>query len=367
VLASDRLEILGVTSDFMSDLSRVFMPLRSNIGWFQSNDLREEISTRVKESILLYDELCIEDGTFSVDIVEGSGFLKRYHPPGSIPIEQRTIEYKRDLQPTEMTLGIGPDDADAPTAIILQGNASTRFKIDYHEIFKNAELSDFDFIKFIILNEPSFPEEAKRTIKDQSQSDKSQFIDLHSNKAIRNLIIDNLNHDLISSILLKSSAIFDSMHYDLLKRKCWQKESVFNPTQIVESTAIHQLLNIAVPNFSRLSIEEVVELRDEKSWSSFRVFIGSIASTVKDDPELLANSAEMEKAIRYNCDEALLNALKNKSTTGPTLGVDLGLGLLSLIPGYGIIPTAVSMAKSIKNHLEDKSAWYAFIFKMRAG
>lgn len=192
----------------MDNLNRVFLPLRSNIGWFKSADLREEISTRVKEAILLYDELYIEDGTFRVDIVEESGSFKQYLPPGSIPIDKRTVEDKRDLQPTEMTIGIGPDGANAPTAVILHGNASIRFKVDYHEIFKNVEISDYDFIKFIILNEHSFPEEAKRTIVDESWSDKRRFKDLYSNEKIRDLVIDNLNHDLISSILLNSSAIF---------------------------------------------------------------------------------------------------------------------------------------------------------------
>ncbi|MFZ2473370.1 MAG: hypothetical protein WAW52_15680 [Methanothrix sp.] len=349
----------------MDSLNRVFLPLRSNIGWFKSADLREEISTRVKEAILLYDEICVEDGTFKVDIVEGSGSFSQYLPPGSIPMDRRTIEDKRDLQPTEMTIGIGPDGADAPTAIVLRGNASIRFKVDYQEIFRDVEISEHNFLKFVILNEYSFPREAKKTIEDQSWSDKCRFKDLHPNEKIRDLIIDNLNHDLISSILLESSIIFDSMHYDLLKKKCWQKGSLITSRTIVEDTAIHQLLNIAVPDFARFSLEEVIELRNEQSWSSFRTFIASVASTIKDEPESMANSAEIEKIIRYNYDEALISALKNKSTTSTILAVDLGLGFTSLIPGYGIIPTAACMAKSMKSYMEDKSAWYAFIFKMR--
>jgi hypothetical protein len=51
-----------------------------------------------------------------------------------------------------------------------------------------VEISDCDFIKFIILKEHGFPEEAKRTIKDLSWSDKCHFEDIHSNKAIRELV-----------------------------------------------------------------------------------------------------------------------------------------------------------------------------------
>jgi len=76
----------------MDDHNRVFLPLKSNIGWFQSLDLRDDISNRIKESILLYDELYIEDGTYQAEIVEGySDPVEFYNPPGFIPPEQRTI------------------------------------------------------------------------------------------------------------------------------------------------------------------------------------------------------------------------------------------------------------------------------------
>lgn len=194
------------------------------IGWFQSLDLRDDISNRIKESILLYDELYIEDGTYQAEIVEGySDPVEFYNPPGFIPPEQRTIEYERDLKPSSIVIGIGPDGAVAPSAIVLQGNTSTRFKIDYYEIFKNIELLDYNFLKFIVLqNEHEIPRNAREIIDHDSRKDKSAFEDMHPNEAIRNLVIDNLNHDLVASILLKSSVIVDKMHHDLLKRKCCQ-------------------------------------------------------------------------------------------------------------------------------------------------
>jgi len=90
----------------------------------------------------------------------------------------------------------------------LQGNTSTRFRIDYYEIFKNIELLDYNFLKFIVLqNEHEIPRNAREIIDHDSRKDKSAFEDMHPNEAIRNLVIDNLNHDLVASILLKSSVI----------------------------------------------------------------------------------------------------------------------------------------------------------------
>ena len=186
----------------MDDLSRVFLPLRSNIGWFQSSDLQNAVSDRVKESILLYDELYIEDGTFQADIVDGyPGPITQYYPPGFIPLEKRTIE-EHDLKPTNMAIGIGPNGATSPTAIVLKGNASTRFKIDYYQIFNNIDVSDYKFLKFIVLqNEYNIPNDAKAIIESESRKDKNDFADIHLNKANRDLVINNLNHDRFLAIL----------------------------------------------------------------------------------------------------------------------------------------------------------------------
>ena len=81
--------------------NRVFLPLRSNIGWFQSANLKNMISNRVKEAILIYDELYIEDGTFQATIFENGSFSP-YFPPGFVSPDERTIECERDLKPTRM-------------------------------------------------------------------------------------------------------------------------------------------------------------------------------------------------------------------------------------------------------------------------
>lgn len=353
-----------MVGDVMNALNRVLLPLRSNIGWFQSFDLRDAIHNRVKESVLLYDELYIEDGTFTADVVDGCyGAFTQYIPQGYIPPERRTIEYERDLKQTNITIGIGPEGASAPTSIVLDGNTSFRFKIDYYEIFKDIEISDYDFLKLVSL-QSGIRGEVENEIKRQSWHDESDFKDIHPNKSLRKLIIENLNHDLIASIMLNSSVVMDFIHHELLKRKCWNKGSSFSSMPVPESVALHQILEISVPNFSKLSLEDVIERRYDPSWNNFREFIRSIVITVRYDPEILANPTEIEKVIQYNYEGAKLRALKDKSAT-KKLAVELGLGFASLIPGYGIIPTIGSMAKSFQQWREDKNAWYAFILKMR--
>lgn len=102
----------------MTNLHKVYFPLRSNIGWFQNIDLQREITNRVKQALLFYDELIIEDGTFEAEIVDNGGFYP-YHPPGSLSSEYRTIEYERDIKQTDMFLAVGQNDSSPRHAVII--------------------------------------------------------------------------------------------------------------------------------------------------------------------------------------------------------------------------------------------------------
>jgi hypothetical protein len=122
-----------------------------------------------------------------------------------------------------------------------------------------------------------------------------------------------------------------------------------------------------VPDFSRLNLEQILNLREERSWSEFRDFIRSITSSAKDDPEILTNPEAIEKVIRYNYTRALSRELEKRQTTGLKLGMELGLELgLGFIPGLGAIPAAISAAKLAKSYWKDSGMWSAFIFKLRS-
>jgi len=62
----------------------------------------------MKEALLIYDEIIIEDGTFMAAITE-HGSSAPYLPPGYLSNDERTIEFERDLKPDELVIGIGDE------------------------------------------------------------------------------------------------------------------------------------------------------------------------------------------------------------------------------------------------------------------
>ena len=348
----------------MTDLNRIFFPLRSNVGWFQSADLRSQMADRVKQALLIYDEIVIEDGTFMAAITE-NGSSAPYLPPGSLPDHERVIEFERDLKPDNLIIGIGAD-GQMPTDYVNYGMTSARYKIDYFDIFRGINLSSYNFIKPVVVQDLAFPPEAKELIQRNSFEDSYRFRDMDPNTFSRDLIIRSLNRDLIASILLRSAIILDARHGSLLQKKSQLPKDVVQLSLVKEQVVVRRLISMAAPDFPSLSIERVLELREDTLWQDFRNYVREILSSIGSDPEMFADERAFEDRVRNKIERDLFEARKERHMTGKKLSVDLGLGVTSLIPGYGILSTAAGMAKSTGQYLKDRSGWFAFLLKLEA-
>lgn len=47
-------------------MSTLYLPLRSNAGWFATEDTQAELENRLKTFLIVYDELIIQDGVYEV-------------------------------------------------------------------------------------------------------------------------------------------------------------------------------------------------------------------------------------------------------------------------------------------------------------
>lgn len=348
----------------MTSLRRVFFPLKSNIGWFQSYNLQKDMTNRVKLALLLYDELLIEDGTFEGQVLErgGSNF---YHPPGSLPPESRNIEYERDIKPTKYALSLS-EEGSSTYHTFLHGNTIERFKIDYYNIFNEIDIESYDFIEFGVIDKTNIPKEAETLIKQTSWHDQMLFKDFEENKFLRNLVIDNLNYDLVTSILLESAIILDPKHQELLRQKCKIPGDVLKFLPSKEDEVIKNLLTISVPNFEELSLQSVLDLREDELWKDFRKFVGCISNNITENPEILLDSEELQSQVKTAIIQELMKDIEKRYPSGNDLAIDLALGVTSLIPTFGILPTTVSAGNSIRKYFQQRSGWIAFLMKMKS-
>ena len=135
----------------------------------------------------------------------------------------------------------------------------------------------------------------------------------------------------------------------------------------LRQVVVRRLLSVAAPNFSTLSMEQVLDLREDSLWRDFRNHVSDVLSSISVAPEVLIDERAFEDLVRSKIEQDFFEALKAKHTTGKRLSVDLGLGVTSLIPLYGLLATVASMTKSIDQYQKDRSGWFAFLLKLQGG
>jgi hypothetical protein len=342
----------------MEENNRVFFPLRSNVGSFQSLDLQEDIASNIKQSILVYDEIYIEDGTLTAFVTDRSN-LVLYLPPGELPSDQRTIELERDLKPSSIRLEVKSPEGEWHN--VISGNSIDKFKVDYYKLFEGIELCDYDFLKFDVLN---IPKELNNAIDEQVQKDKILLKDMPLPAFLRDLIISNLDHDIIVSMWLQSAVTLDSKHYELIERKCTANPN-FKLNNSPVTSAIREFLRFPAPDFSKMTMHDVLELREEKGWRELRNAATQSISTIHDDPELFNDPIALEKAIHYHVKSTILDESGKLRPGDQETVIDLVLAAASLIPGVGLIPTMVSAGKTIYKRLDGIDNWTGFLLKLK--
>jgi hypothetical protein len=349
-------QLLGSIEKTM-DLNRVYFPLRSNVGWFRSLDLREQMTSRVKESLLVHDELIIEDGTFVVNILDEGGMQNMWLPPGMLPQELRTVEVQ-DLRPDTVTTWLG-NEGEIPNEVVLHGRASLRFKIDYYNIFRGLDLSSYDFIKVRVIQDLDLPGEAKQIIHHNAFEDRTRFQQLEANTWLRDLVINNLNRDLVVASLLGSGIVLDSRHGDLLRRK-----HANAPSRDPNTAVVRHLISVAAPNFADMPLEQVIEVRHDRLWTDFRAFVSAVVAEVTTDPDVLSDPRAFDEAVARKIERALFEELQKRYPRKRNLVIDLGLGLAGLSPWLSIPTTLADIAKSVYQYWGGKGGWHAFLMKL---
>ena len=163
------------------------------------------------------------------------------------------------------------------------------------------------------------------------------------------------------SSLLEAGVVLDPRHTELLARK----QAKSTGSELHENTAVvRHLLSVAVPNFDTMPLEQVIEVRHDKLWVSFRAFVREVVTEVTTNPDALSDPRAFDEAVARRVERALFEELQRKYPTKRSLIIDLGLGLLGLVPGLSMPTTVAGAAKSIHQYWGGKGGWHAFLMKL---
>lgn len=340
-------------------LSSILFPLRTNINSLQRWGDSYDISGRIKQSMILYHKVIFETGTFRYSGSER--FVFHEYKPWS---EENTLE--KVLKEIERV------EKRSEEAYFTVINGKTRvekfkytikkkqeFVADYRTVDVISELEsdsygkEADFLKYALIQRKENHEE---TIKQNTSIDltNKEFVETaRKTYGEINLIglLHNLNDSLALSHLFKIPISVDAIHTPLLRAK--RKVEVG-----FEFAILDRLTQIAIPDFSKLELDDLFELRKDKAIESFRDMIWKISSMIQ-----LEGSSNIEELFN----QELLNEVAEIAPTEKELALNVALGAPHFIP-IPLVSVAAEISdlgKDLKEYRDFAKNWLSFVLKAR--
>lgn len=338
-------------------MSSIFFPLRTNIKSFQKWGDNFDVSKKVKQSIILFDEIILEAGTFNSTIsdeiaIEGFEPWSESNTRESALKQIEKIEKRPD--PDFITLFDGKTGREKNKWKV---NKEDMFFADYRTLDLVIEMEsdryrrELDFIKYAtILRKEDYYKELQKNIGNDLRNKELEKIaqKIYGNMGLIHLL-KNLNDSLALSQVFKSPVTVDSIHAPLLRVK--------TEYEIGKKYAIlDRLSEIVMPNFGNLDLDSLLQLRKEKSIRSFRNWIQTMSIKLQSN-----RSLEIDAHV-------IKDLLKEIQEIGPNekgICIDVALGGLSFIPipFLSVATTFTDIGKELKKYDDFSKSWLSFILR----
>jgi hypothetical protein len=325
-------------------MNRIFLPLRSNSGWFVNQNNRSELERRLKNCVILYDEIVIQDGRY----------IYRGGKTGSFELFLPSNQYggnRRELAICETGNEFGVTLGDKK---IIWGTAEVAYETDFYPIAYDADIMAKDYVKWSPVD---LPEKIKNTAKEVAN------IDIEDDELKQYLpdtsfqqknILESLYFDSLLSFHMKLPFLTDYRMNSVIH---WKNKKIgmhFDKT--VENIFLNAWISIGLPDFGELPWDKLIKLRESKAGQDLRRMVGQMSSTIRNNYYEIKEETELELLVQRFMSQELVLQLRANLPKPQTAFWNLGL---NLIPWGGGV--ALGGAKDLKDLISKRNSWVSLI------
>lgn len=332
-----------------SSQNTFFFPLRTNVQYFDSPEARLKLEERVKQASLLHDSLLFEGGIYTASAWEGGGgkVFEMWYPPESFDLDALARDEER-FQPTG-----GEPYVKFDNYVFASGKAERQFRAQFHLLLYKMGADTLPWIEVQVFAADS---ELDNEIKNLARKDQELVAGhISASRRLQDKIAYNLNRDLVLASQLQVAASLDEMFSPLVHQKAERDHSI-------QPALGFSALEVAVPDWSSLTWEEVFKLREHPSLVEFRkkmVTVERVArEAVSQDAHTDLNH-EISQIITAEVSEELYNLRETRAGVVRDVVIDL---LTSPVSGISTLVTAIKGGATLQS--QDKS-WTTAFFKLR--
>jgi hypothetical protein len=341
---------MGSPEDHKEQTSTTFFfPLRTNVHYFVSPDQQLALRERVKHASLLYDNLLFEGGIYDaivwMDRDQGSAPLTdRWIPPHVITKE--VLEGYRN-----------PTCGDRYVLSGERGFATGQVHIsqhaEFHSLLSELDAEHISWIETAVFDLNGEPEYLAR---DLAADDETALGDMLADKPflLKKKILQNLNLDLILTSQLDVAASMDLIFEPLLSRKARRHSGL-------QSAPGFAAFQVAVPNLSHLSWNEILDIRDQECIKEFRqkmMEVEALARSISSQGDV----KDLQLSISQIVTLELLREMRELIPKGIQVSADVICDvLLGFIPGASTVMAGLTGLGKLEAF---NSSWIAAFLKL---
>lgn len=333
----------------------IIFPLATNIKSLQrwgDND----ISKRIKQSLILYDKVILETGTYNF---QGSdGFVLQGYEPWEKNSKEEILEKIERIENKEDGYIRVIDGKTRLEKYKYKVEKKDTFVTDYRTVDIISEIDsgsygkEIDFLEYLDIHRyANYLETIKNnTEKDLSDREFAESVRKAHGRMPTVVFLNNLNDSLAISHALNAPVTVDSIYASLLKIKTKCRMGL-------QFSVLERLSQLGIPDFSELTLEKILDLRKDKALTSFRNLISTLSLRLQSD-----NNFNLEALFT----QELLKQIRELAPSKKRIAISAFLGALSKVPCpfIGEVKTIADIGNKLKEHRDFSSNWVSFLLKL---
>lgn len=328
----------------MRDQSKIFIPLRSNAGWFHTAHHRSHLERLVKTYLLIYDFILLENGRTFVSVGEKGQGLETTWPGNTYPSDRSQIKF---FEPgTQFGLRVGNIN-------VLEDVTHKAYEVDFLPIIREAGLESKEYVEWF--DGEIKDSMAKNTITDRVSSDlRSGIFDevLPANRFLQEQILKGFYRDSLVGYYLDLPIAVDYHVVPLLEHQGGKTNVHYQADLPVK--VFRQFMKLDLPDLTDLPWEEIVKLRESSMGHSFRRMLASVSERIKQAISEVGNVQDIDDLVRKEVSNELLQELRQRIRSNKKLIIS---SCLNLIP-YGFLG---SVCNDVVEFLRNRNSWVSII------
>jgi len=336
--------------------NNIFFPLRSNLNYFTDQSNQPLLINKIKNALLFYDKLTFESGGYL--LFSGDDAISDFNLPPKEADE--AITDVPDEPMGSYTMHIKSEGINGKSTTIPMGDHHKSFRINYSPLLKDLGIFEEEFIDNTYFYDLDY---VKNKINDYIKQ-KPKYLDcIEGNSFFKEKVLHNYLLSLIFREKIGSNIFIDSSHDRLINSinddfvNCAKSSGHTElNTKIEVYEKINALLYFSLPNFAEMNIDDLLDLRKDKSFVNFRKEIDKITkiSFVKESQDISIESLFVSD---------LLKEMEELAPSKKSLCLSASMNFGSCFPIIGYISSGCSMTKDIMEYCKFNESWIAFIMK----